>query len=94
VPEGGKLVTVKDVAMEHWAAFGRNFFSRYDYEGVDSDAAKAVMDGLKVRRLAPVLAPHTLLSRTRALPVPASDTIGSSAGVSKGQRQGHQDGRV
>lgn len=26
VPEGGKLVTVKDVAFEHWKKFGRNFF--------------------------------------------------------------------
>ena len=28
VPEGVQLVTVKDIAMEHWAKFGRNFFSR------------------------------------------------------------------
>lgn len=26
VPEGGKLVTVQDVAMEHWKKYGRNFF--------------------------------------------------------------------
>ena len=26
VPEGGKLVTVGDVAFEHWKKFGRNFF--------------------------------------------------------------------
>lgn len=26
VPEGGKLVTVADVATEHWKKFGRNFF--------------------------------------------------------------------
>jgi phosphoglucomutase len=44
VPEGGKLVTVEDVAMEHWAKFGRNVFSRYDYEGVESDKAANVMD--------------------------------------------------
>ena len=28
VPEGSPLVTIRDVAMEHWAKFGRNFFSR------------------------------------------------------------------
>ena len=44
VPAGGKLVTVEDVAMEHWGKFGRNVFSRYDYEGVDSDKAANVMD--------------------------------------------------
>jgi phosphoglucomutase len=47
VPEGGKLVTVKDVAMEHWGKFGRNFFSRYDYEGVESDKAAKVMDTVR-----------------------------------------------
>ena len=26
VPDGGKLVTVADIAREHWARFGRNFF--------------------------------------------------------------------
>lgn len=29
---GQKFVTVKDVAKQHWAEYGRNFFSRYDYE--------------------------------------------------------------
>ena len=26
VPVGGKFVTVQDVANQHWARFGRNFF--------------------------------------------------------------------
>jgi phosphoglucomutase len=26
VPIGGEKVTVEDIAMEHWAKFGRNFF--------------------------------------------------------------------
>lgn len=29
---GEKLVSVSDVVAEHWATYGRNFFSRYDYE--------------------------------------------------------------
>ena len=29
---GERLVSVEDVAREHWATYGRNFFSRYDYE--------------------------------------------------------------
>lgn len=43
VPAGGKLVTVRDIVMEHWARFGRNFYSRYDYEGVESAAAEKMM---------------------------------------------------
>lgn len=28
---------------EHWQQFGRNFYSRHDYEGVDSDRAATLM---------------------------------------------------
>jgi len=47
VPEGGKLVTVEDVCMEHWAKFGRNFFSRYDYEGCATEDANKMMDHVR-----------------------------------------------
>lgn len=29
---GERLVSVEDIAREHWKTYGRNFFSRYDYE--------------------------------------------------------------
>ncbi|KAJ8438039.1 hypothetical protein Cgig2_030020 [Carnegiea gigantea] len=32
---GETLVSVSDVVEEHWATYGRNFFSRYDYELID-----------------------------------------------------------
>ncbi|CAM6106449.1 unnamed protein product [Calypogeia fissa] len=44
---GQKKVTVEDVAKQHWAEFGRNFFSRYDYEEVDSAAANKMVDHLR-----------------------------------------------
>jgi len=44
---GGKLVGVGDVVRAHWAKYGRNFFSRYDYEGVESDKAAAMVDHLQ-----------------------------------------------
>eukprot|EP00798_Chlamydomonas_sp_ICE-L_P004420 gene4420-14551_t len=47
VPDGGKFVSVKDVAMEHWSKFGRNFFSRYDFEEVSSEDAGKVMDHVR-----------------------------------------------
>merc|ERR1719382_1577769 len=39
----GKLVTVQDVAEEHWKEFGRNYYARYDYEGVDKKKAEQMM---------------------------------------------------
>jgi phosphoglucomutase len=39
--------SVKDIVTKHWAAFGRNYYSRHDYEEVDSDAANGLMDNLR-----------------------------------------------
>merc|ERR1711957_1109585 len=39
----GKLVSAEDVANEHWKIYGRNYYARYDYEGVDKAKAEAMM---------------------------------------------------
>jgi phosphoglucomutase len=39
----GKLVSVEEVAAEHWKAYGRNYYTRYDYEGVDKPKAEEMM---------------------------------------------------
>ncbi|GFH11136.1 uncharacterized protein HaLaN_06582, partial [Haematococcus lacustris] len=44
---GSKLVGVREVALEHWRTYGRNFFSRYDYEEVSSEDAAKVMDTVR-----------------------------------------------
>ncbi|CAA0835544.1 Phosphoglucomutase- chloroplastic [Striga hermonthica] len=47
---GEKLVSVCDVVTEHWATYGRNFFSRYDYEvGIEceSEGANKMMEYLR-----------------------------------------------
>lgn len=43
VSPGGDLVTVEEIVTKHWATYGRHFYTRYDYEGVDSDGAKKLM---------------------------------------------------
>ncbi|XP_021637090.2 phosphoglucomutase, chloroplastic isoform X2 [Hevea brasiliensis] len=44
---GEKLVSVADVVKEHWATFGRNFFSRYDYEECESEGANKMIEYLR-----------------------------------------------
>ena len=35
--------SVEAIVRDHWRRFGRNFYSRHDYEGVDSAAAQGLM---------------------------------------------------
>ncbi|KAG5558475.1 hypothetical protein RHGRI_008421 [Rhododendron griersonianum] len=44
---GEKLVSVSDVVKEHWATYGRNFFSRYDYEECESEGANKMIEYLR-----------------------------------------------
>lgn len=39
----------KQVVTEHWAAYGRNYYSRHDYEEVESDRANALVDELRAK---------------------------------------------
>jgi phosphoglucomutase len=39
--------SVEAIVRDHWRRFGRNFYSRHDYEGVDSAAANALMAHLR-----------------------------------------------
>lgn len=43
----GKPAT--QILRDHWADYGRNYYSRHDYEDVDVDSANAVMDGLRAK---------------------------------------------
>ena len=33
---------MEEIVKQHWAQFGRNYYTRYDYEGVDSAKATEV----------------------------------------------------
>lgn len=39
--------SVEAIVRAHWATYGRNYYSRHDYEGVDSDAANGLMAHLR-----------------------------------------------
>ncbi|KAM4069157.1 hypothetical protein ACJW30_12G069200 [Castanea mollissima] len=44
---GEKLVSVSDVVKGYWATYGRNFFSRYDYEECESEGANKMIGYLR-----------------------------------------------
>ncbi len=39
--------SVEAIVREHWAKYGRNFYSRYDYEGLATEAANGVVQHLR-----------------------------------------------
>ncbi|MEN8446700.1 MAG: alpha-D-glucose phosphate-specific phosphoglucomutase, partial [Cyanobacteria bacterium J06555_13] len=39
--------SVEEIVVDHWKTYGRNFYSRHDYEGVDSAKANELMEGLR-----------------------------------------------
>jgi phosphoglucomutase len=39
--------SVAEILREHWRIYGRNYYSRHDYEEVNADKAQAVIDGLR-----------------------------------------------
>jgi len=41
-----ELITVADIVQSHWKKYGRNFFTRYDYETVGTQGALDMMAGL------------------------------------------------
>ncbi len=40
---------VDEIVSDHWATYGRNYYTRHDYEEVDSAAANQLMDDLRAR---------------------------------------------
>ncbi len=42
-------LSVAEVVRQHWATYGRNYYTRHDFEEVDLAAATALMDALRAR---------------------------------------------
>jgi phosphoglucomutase len=44
-----KHQSVEEITRAHWARFGRHYYSRHDYEGLDSRVAEQLMEDLRAR---------------------------------------------
>jgi len=45
--EKGITPSIKDIQLDFWKTYGRTFFTRYDYEGVETDGANKVVANVK-----------------------------------------------
>ncbi len=39
--------SVEDIVRQHWAEYGRNYYTRHDYEDIPSESAKQLIDALQ-----------------------------------------------
>ena len=42
-----KLIGVKEIVIDHWKIFGREYYCRYDYEGLETSEANQVKQNLE-----------------------------------------------
>ncbi len=42
-----RKLSVSDIVTDHWRTYGRDYYSRFDFEAVDQEKANALMDGLR-----------------------------------------------
>jgi phosphoglucomutase len=84
--------SVEQVVRDHWRRFGRNIYSRHDYEGVDSAAAHALIDAL--RAALPTLPGRTFDGATVASAddFAYTDPVDGSVSTAQGIRIGLADG--
>lgn len=84
--------SVADIVRAHWHEYGRNYYSRHDYEGVDKRAADQLVSDLRTRL------PALVGSRLRDLTVAYADDfsytdpIDGSISAQQGIRIGFEDG--
>ncbi|MGA0936666.1 MAG: alpha-D-glucose phosphate-specific phosphoglucomutase [Sedimenticolaceae bacterium] len=87
-----KGTSVQSILDEHWATYGRNYYVRHDYEEVESDKAKTVMDQLEAQL--PKLIGSQLHGRivSYADNFSYTDPIDNSVSSHQGLRIGFSDG--
>jgi phosphoglucomutase len=44
-----RRISVADLAREHWRTYGRNYYTRHDFDEIDVTAANGLMDALRAR---------------------------------------------
>ncbi|WP_196257811.1 alpha-D-glucose phosphate-specific phosphoglucomutase [Pelagibacterium limicola] len=83
---------VDEIVREHWATYGRNYYSRHDYEEVDSETANRLMADLRAKL--PALLADGFGGREIVLADDFTyhDPVDGSTSASQGVRIGFADG--
>jgi phosphoglucomutase len=84
--------SVKDIAREHWATYGRNYYTRHDYEDLDTATAQSLMKALSEKL--PALSGAALGGRVvaKADDFSYTDPVDGSVSKNQGLRIVFEDG--
>ena len=84
--------SVADIVKQHWQEYGRNYYTRHDYEAIPSDTAKQLMDDLEAKM--PSLIGQLLAGKTvgYADNFSYTDPVDNSVSNNQGLRIGFEDG--
>ena len=84
--------SVAEIVQEHWRKFGRNYYTRYDYEGIETESANGLMAHLQSRL--PELPGSTLggYMVEYADNFAYTDPVDGSVSENQGMRMGFTDG--
>lgn len=78
--------SVQQIMSDHWAKYGRNYYSRHDYEEVNSDAANALISDLRAALPSLPGAAFGALTVERADEFAYDDPVDSSHSAGQGIR--------
>jgi phosphoglucomutase len=84
--------SVADIVSQHWQEYGRNYYTRHDYEAIPSDIAKQLMTDVEIKM--PKLLGQILAGRkvTYADNFSYTDPVDNSVSSQQGLRIGFEDG--
>jgi len=84
--------SVADIVAQHWQEYGRNYYTRHDYEAIPNDIAKQLMADVETNM--PNLVGQTLAGRKVAYAdnFNYTDPIDNSVSRNQGLRIGFEDG--
>ncbi len=83
---------VAEIMTKHWKEYGRNFYSRHDYEAVDADKAGAMFDALRAKLPRLPGQSYKGLTVATADEFAYTDPVDGSVSTGQGIRIGFRDG--
>jgi phosphoglucomutase len=83
---------VDEIVRDHWAIYGRNYYTRHDYDEVDAGVANRLMDDLRAQLPTIAGATYDSLKVTYADDFTYHDPVDGSVSAKQGIRIGFADG--